>query len=72
LCRDFFDIERNRDSKDDLNNLNKYLGIEEIESLRGRPDDLYKLYYDVGANRTHAIFYAFRNYLGKLDTKNIS
>ncbi len=49
-------------TKDGLNNLNKYLGIEEIES-----PDLYEFYYNVGANRTQAIFYAFRNYLGKLD-----
>ncbi|MDO8725054.1 MAG: hypothetical protein Q7J35_03180 [Candidatus Methanoperedens sp.] len=50
-------------SGDDLNNLNKYLGIE--ETFREWTDDLYKLYYDVGANRTLAIFFAFRNYLGK-------
>jgi hypothetical protein len=55
-------------SKDDHVNLCKYLGIEEIESLREGTNDLYKLYWDIGANRTNAIFYAFRNYLGKLDT----
>lgn len=55
-------------SKDDHVNLCKYLGIEEIETLRERTNDLYKLYWDIGANRTLAIFYAFRNYLGKLDT----
>jgi len=55
-------------SKDDLVNLGKYLGIEEIESLRERTNDLYKLYWDIGANRTLAMFYAFRNYLGKLET----
>lgn len=54
-------------SKDDLVNLGKYLGVEEIESLRDRTNDLYKLYWDIGANRTQAIFYEFRNYLGKLD-----
>jgi hypothetical protein len=54
-------------SKDDHVNLCKYLGIEEIESLRERTNDIYKLYWDIGANRTLAIFYAFRNYLGKLD-----
>jgi hypothetical protein len=52
-------------SKDDLVNLGKYLGIEKIESLRERTDDIYNLYWDIGANRTQAIFYAFRNYLGK-------
>jgi len=55
-------------SKDDLVNLGKYLGVEEIESLRERTNDLYELYWDIGANRTLAIFFAFRNYLGKLDT----
>lgn len=54
-------------SIDDLVNLGKYLGIEEIESLREHPNDLYKLYWDIGDNRTLAIFFAFRNYLGKLD-----
>jgi hypothetical protein len=56
-------------SEDDHVNLCKYLGIEEIESLRERTNDryLYELYWDIGANRTLAIFYAFRNYLGKLD-----
>ena len=53
-------------SKDDHVNLCKYLGIGGIESLRER--NIYKLYCDIGANRTLAIFYAFRNYLGKLDT----
>ena len=56
-------------SKDDHVNLCKYLGVEEIESLRERTNDLYKLYWDIGANRTLAIFYAFRNYLGKLEKK---
>ena len=55
-------------SKDDHVKLGKYLGIEELESLRDRTKDLYRLYEDIGANRTLAIFYAFRNYLGKLDT----
>lgn len=54
-------------SIDELLNLGKYLGIEEIELLREHPNDLYKLYWDIGANRTLAIFFAFRNYLGKLD-----
>lgn len=56
-------------SKDDHVNLCKYLGVEEIESLRERTNDLYKLYWDIGTNRTLAIFYAFRNYLGKLEKK---
>jgi len=54
--------------EDDLVNFGKYLGIEEIELLRERTNDLYKLYWDIGANCTLAIFFAFRNYLGKLDT----
>ncbi len=54
-------------SKDDLINLGKYLGIEEIDSFRERTNDLYKLYWDIGTNRTLSIFYAFRNYLGKLN-----
>ncbi|KCZ73617.1 hypothetical protein ANME2D_00688 [Candidatus Methanoperedens nitroreducens] len=54
-------------SIDDLVNLGKYLGIEKVESLREHPNDLYKLYWDIGANRTLAIFFAFRNYLGKLN-----
>lgn len=55
-------------SIDDLVNLGKYLGIEEeVESLRKHPSDLYKLFWDIGDNRTLAIFYAFRNYLGKLN-----
>lgn len=53
-------------SKNEHTNFGKYLGIEEIESLLDRTNDLHKLYWDVGANRTLAIFYAFRNYLGKI------
>ena len=53
-------------SIDDLVNLGKYLGIGDIESFREHPNDLRKLYLDIGANHTSAIFFAFRNYLGKL------
>ena len=52
-------------SNTDLVNLGKYLDIEGIESLRERTGDLYELYWDIGANRTQAIFYAFRNYIGR-------
>lgn len=33
-------------------------------------DHKYRLYYDIGANRTLAMFYAFRNYLGKFTYRN--
>ncbi|MBN2488206.1 MAG: hypothetical protein JXA98_04185 [Methanosarcinaceae archaeon] len=43
-----------------------YLGIENIESLKEDTRNWYNLCWDVGANRTLAIFYALRNYLGKM------
>jgi hypothetical protein len=54
-------------SKNDLADLGKYLGIGETDPFRERTTNLYKLYWGIGTNRTLAIFYAFRNYLGKLD-----
>lgn len=39
-------------SNDGLVNLGKYLDIEEIENLRERPNDLRKLYMDIGEH-TH-------------------
>ena len=51
---------------DDLIDLGKYLCVERIDSFREHPNDLYKLYWDIGNDSSRlAIFFALRNYLGK-------
>ena len=43
-----------------------YLGVENKEMLKGDAKYWYELCWDVGANRTLAIFFALRNYLGRM------
>jgi hypothetical protein len=52
-------------SNEDLVALGKYLGFNDIEQLRNRRTDLYERYMWLGQNSTQAMYYAFRNYLGK-------
>lgn len=53
-------------TEDELINLGKYFGIENVESFRGRKIELCNLYEDVFLNCTNAKFDAFKNHLEKL------
>lgn len=51
--------------EEELIALGKYLNIERIDALSGNTKGLFDLYMKLGQNSTQAMFYAFRNYLGK-------
>jgi len=51
--------------EEELIALGKYLNIKEIDALSENTSDLFDLYMKLGQNSTQAMFYAFRNYLGK-------
>ncbi len=53
-------------SNKELDDFDRYLGIDEDVKKNGRSIDLY---WAVGADQSLSLFYAFRNYLGKFMRK---
>jgi len=51
--------------EEELIALGKYLNIEGIDALSGNRRELLDLYMRLGQGSTQAMFYAFRNYLGR-------
>jgi hypothetical protein len=51
---------------DELLQLGKYLGINNIENYRDQTDELYKIIQKRVANGSRSLFYAYRSYIGRM------